>query len=246
MNIFDTILPVYEHVQLLAAVATPEAATDKWWEVWLMDFTRNYGVLIYAVLFLIIFCDTGLVVTPFLPGDSLLFAIGMIAARPDAGLSVWTAGIVMLVAAILGDTVNYWIGRKAGDWMVRKYPKIVKPEHIAKTHEFFARYGGKTIILARFVPIVRTFAPFVAGSGEMDYKRFMSFNVIGALLWVGLILPAGFWLGNAEFNFFGYHIVVKQRFEIVVLAIIVVSVLPLVFEYIKAKRKPKVAADAVE
>src|SRR5690606_31808860 len=112
----------------------------------------------------------GLVVTPFLPGDSLLFAVGAIAADPTSGLNVWIAAAVLLVAAILGDTVNYWIGRKCGEWMMKKFPRIVKPAHIAKTNEFFVRYGGKTIILARFVPIVRTFAPFVAGSGAMDYR----------------------------------------------------------------------------
>ncbi|RYD61129.1 MAG: DedA family protein [Verrucomicrobiaceae bacterium] len=205
----------------------------------LTNFTSQYGGLVYALLFLIVFCETGLVVTPFLPGDSLLFAVGALAADPKAGLNIWFAGIVLLVAAILGDTANYWIGRKCGQWMMRKFPRIVKPEHIAKTNEFFVRYGGKTIILARFVPIVRTFAPFVAGSGEMDYKRFMSFNVIGAILWVGLLLPTGFWLGNAEFNLFGHHIVVKDHFEIVVMAIIVISVLPIVVEFIKAKMKPK-------
>lgn len=205
----------------------------------LTNFTSQYGGLVYALLFLIVFCETGLVVTPFLPGDSLLFAVGALAADPKAGLNIWIAAIILLVAAILGDTANYWIGRKCGQWMMRKFPKIVKPEHIAKTNEFFVRYGGKTIILARFVPIVRTFAPFVAGSGEMDYRRFMSFNVIGAFLWVGLLLPAGFWLGNAEFTLFGRHIVVKDHFEIVVIAIIVISVLPIVIEFIRAKMKPK-------
>ncbi|RYD39007.1 MAG: hypothetical protein EOP83_37510 [Verrucomicrobiaceae bacterium] len=122
--------------------------------------------------------------------------MGALAADPTSNLNIWIAAIILLVAAILGDTVNYWIGRKFGGWMMRKFPKIVKPSHIEKTNEFFVRYGGKTIIIARFVPIVRTFAPFVAGSGEMDYKRFMTFNVVGAILWVGLILPAGWFFGN--------------------------------------------------
>ncbi|MCW1920968.1 DedA family protein [Luteolibacter arcticus] len=212
----------------------------------LTQFTSDYGGLVYALLFLIVFCETGLVVTPFLPGDSLLFAVGALAADPSAGLNVWIAAIVLLVAAILGDTANYWIGRKCGQWMMRKFPRIVKPEHIAKTNEFFVRYGGKTIILARFVPIVRTFAPFVAGSGEMDYKRFMSFNVIGAVLWVGLLLPAGWFLGNAEFTIGGRHIVVKDHFEIVVLAIIGISVLPIIIEFVKAKMKPKAVPNAAE
>jgi membrane-associated protein len=202
----------------------------------LMEFTQAYGPLVYGLLFLIIFCETGLVVTPFLPGDSLLFAVGAIAATEGSGLSVWIAGLVMLVAAILGDTVNYWIGRKFGGWTMRTFPKIVKPSHIAKTNEFFVRYGGKTIILARFVPIVRTFAPFVAGSGEMDYGRFMYFNVIGAILWVILILPAGW--------FFGTIPVVQKNFELVVIGIIVVSLLPMIFEIAKAKLKGRAAAGA--
>lgn len=203
----------------------------------LSEFTRNHGTLIYGLLFLIVFCETGLVVTPFLPGDSLLFAIGAIAAKAGSGLNIWIAAAILLVAAILGDTVNYWIGRKFGGWMMRKFPKIVKPEHIAKTNEFFVRYGGKTIIIARFVPIVRTFAPFVAGSGEMDYKRFMSFNVVGAILWVGLILPAGW--------FFGGIPVVEKNFELVVLGIIAISVLPMVIEIARAKfAKPKIGEPA--
>ena len=198
----------------------------------LTDFTRSYGSLIYGLLFLIVFCETGLVVTPFLPGDSLLFAVGALAADPAAGLNIWIAALVLLVAAILGDTVNYWIGRKFGGWMMRTFPRIVKPSHIEKTNEFFVRYGGKTIILARFVPIVRTFAPFVAGSGEMDYRRFMFFNVTGAILWVGLILPAGWFFGNIP--------VVKENFELVVLGIIGFSVLPMVWEIARAKfGKPK-------
>jgi len=199
----------------------------------LHDFTRTYGAFIYALLFLIIFCETGLVVTPFLPGDSLLFAIGALAADPSSGINIWISVIVLLVAAILGDTANYWIGRKFGGWMQRKFPKIVKPSHIEKTNEFFIRYGGKTIIIARFVPIVRTFAPFVAGSGQMDYKRFMSFNVIGAILWVGLILPAGW--------FFGGIPVVKKNFELVVLGIIFISILPMVIEIARAKLKNRKA-----
>jgi membrane-associated protein len=202
----------------------------------LMEFTQAHGPLIYGLLFLIIFCETGLVVTPFLPGDSLLFAVGAIAADPASGLNVWIAAAVMLVAAIVGDTVNYWIGRKFGAWTMRTFPKIVKPSHIAKTNEFFVRYGGKTIILARFVPIVRTFAPFVAGSGEMNYGRFMYFNVIGAILWVILILPAGWFFGNMP--------LVKENFELVVIGIIGVSLLPMVFEIVKAKLKKEPVVEA--
>ena len=193
----------------------------------LTEFTRNHGAMVYALLFGIIFCETGLVVTPFLPGDSLLFAIGAVSADPASGLSVWVACGVILVAAILGDTLNYWIGRKCGSWMMQKFPRVVKPAHIQKTNEFFARYGGKTIVLARFVPIIRTFAPFVAGSGAMDYKRFMYFNVLGAFLWVILLVPAGW--------FFGGIPIVKKHFELVVIGIIFISVLPMVFEIAKAK-----------
>ena len=173
----------------------------------LRDFISNHGMMVYGLLFLIIFCETGLVITPFLPGDSLLFAIGAIAADPTSNLNIWIAAAILLVAAILGDTVNYWIGRKLGGWMMKTFPRVVKPSHIEKTNEFFLRYGGKTIIIARFVPIVRTFAPFVAGSGQMDYRRFMFFNVIGAILWVGLILPCGWYFGNIP--------VVKANFELV-------------------------------
>lgn len=193
----------------------------------LNDFTRQYGVLIYALLFLIVFCETGLVITPFLPGDSLLFAVGAIAADPESGLNIWIAAVVLLVAAILGDTVNYWIGRRFGAWSVRTFPRIIKQSYLDKTSDFFVRYGGKTIIIARFVPIVRTFAPFVAGSGSMDYKSFMRFNVLGAILWVGLILPAGWYFGNIP--------IVKKNFEIVVLGIIGFSLLPMIFEVVRAK-----------
>ena len=191
------------------------------------EFIRNYGMLIYGLLFLIVFCETGLVITPFLPGDSLLFAIGALAADPTSNLNIWIAAVVLLVAAILGDTVNYWIGRRFGGWMMRKFPRIVKPAHIERTNAFFVRYGGKTIIIARFVPIVRTFAPFVAGTGEMNYRRFMYFNVIGAFLWVGLILPAGWFFGNIP--------IVKENFGIVVLGIIIISILPMVWEIARAK-----------
>lgn len=204
----------------------------------LRDFISAQGPLVYGLLFLIVFCETGLVITPFLPGDSLLFAIGAIAADPTSNLNIWIAAIILLVAAILGDTVNYWIGRKFGGWMMRTFPKVVKPSHIAKTNEFFVRYGGKTIIIARFVPIVRTFAPFVAGSGEMNYRRFMFFNVTGALLWVGLILPCGWFFGNIP--------IVKANFELVVLGIIGISVLPMVIEIARAKFKKTPEAESAE
>ncbi len=193
----------------------------------LHDFTRQYGLLVYALLFVIIFCETGLVVTPFLPGDSLLFAVGAISADPASGLDLGTSAAVLVVAAILGDTVNYWIGHRFSGWAIRKFPRMIKQSHLDKTSGFFRRYGGKTIIIARFVPIVRTFAPFVAGSGAMDYKRFMKFNIGGALLWVGLLLPAGWFFGNMP--------VVKENFGLVVIGIIAISLLPMAIELLRAK-----------
>lgn len=187
----------------------------------------DYGAWVYAILFVIVFCETGLVVTPFLPGDSLLFAVGAIAA--GGKLDLWLAMGLILVAAILGDSVNYSIGKYAGHKLIQKFPKLIKQKHIDKTHEFFERYGGKTIIIARFVPIVRTFAPFVAGIGAMTYSRFMMFNVVGALLWVGLITPAGY--------FFASHPIVKNNFSLVILGIIFVSILPAVIEFIREWRK---------
>lgn len=187
--------------------------------------TRDHGAWVYGILFAIIFAETGLVVTPFLPGDSLLFAVGAIAANPDSGLNVFVAGAVILVAAIIGDTVNYSLGKFAGAALSKKYPRLIKPEYLAKTHEFFERYGGKTIILARFVPIVRTFAPFVAGSGAMDYRRFMMFNVVGAIAWVVTLVPAGWIFGSRPW--------VKKNFELVVLGIIFISVLPMLVEILR-------------
>ncbi len=197
----------------------------------LHQLTQDYGRWIYGILFLIIFCETGLVVTPFLPGDSLLFAVGALAADPASGLNVWIGAGLIFVAAVLGDTANYSIGKYAGERLAAKFPRLIKQRHLDVTNEFFEKYGGKTIILARFVPIVRTFAPFVAGSGAMNYRRFMFFNVIGALLWVGIIVPAGWFFGNIP--------VVKENFELVVIGIIVVSVMPMVYEIWKARHVKK-------
>ena len=201
----------------------------------LHQLTREHGVWVYGILFLIVFAETGLVVTPFLPGDSLLFAVGAIAANADSGLNVFAAGAVLILAAVLGDTVNYAVGKFAGTALSKRYPRLIKPEYLAKTHEFFERYGGKTIILARFVPIVRTFAPFVAGSGAMDYRRFMLFNVTGAIAWVVLILPAGWFFGALPW--------VKKNFELVVLGIIFVSLLPMLVEMLREWRKRSAAKD---
>jgi membrane-associated protein len=194
----------------------------------LYRLTSDHGAWVYGILFLIIFAETGLVLTPVLPGDSLLFAVGAVAANPASGLNVWVAGVLMIVAAVIGDAVNYSVGQVAGGYLTRRFPKIIRPEYLQKTQHFFEVYGGKTVILARFVPIVRTFAPFVAGMGAMNRSRFMFFNAVGAVAWVGLILPAGWFLGQLEF--------VKKRFEVIVLGIIFVSVLPVVWEAWKARK----------
>ena len=188
---------------------------------------QNYGPWVYAILFLIVFCETGLVVTPFLPGDSLLFTVGAIAAR--GSLDVYLIAGLLTIAAILGDTVNYWVGKLVGQQLIARYPKLFRPEHLQRTHEFFERYGGKTIIIARFVPIVRTFAPFVAGIGKMTYGRFMSFNVGGALLWILLLVPAGYFFGNFE--------IVKKNFTLVIFGIIFLSILPAITETIRERNR---------
>ena len=189
----------------------------------------NYGPWVYAILFLIVFCETGLVVTPFLPGDSLLFTVGAIAAR--GGLDIFLVAGLLALAAILGDTVNYWIGKLVGQKLIARYPKLFRPEHLQRTHDFFERYGGKTIIIARFVPIVRTFAPFVAGIGKMTYSRFMAFNVGGALLWIVLLLPLGYFFGNLP--------VVKNNFTLVIFGIIFLSILPAIIEMLRERRRMK-------
>jgi membrane-associated protein len=186
-----------------------------------------YGVATYAILFVIIFIETGLVVTPFLPGDSLLFAVGALVAL--GSLNLFSLLLLLILAAVLGDTANYWIGHFFGEKLVAN-PKVpIKKEHIEKTQKFFDKYGGKTIILARFVPIVRTFAPFVAGVGKMHYGKFISFNVIGGIAWVLIVVFSGFFFGNIPF--------VKENFSLVVLAIVFISILPMVFEYFNHKFK---------
>jgi membrane-associated protein len=194
------------------------------------SLVAQYGPWIYVLLFLIIFCETGLVVTPILPGDSLLFAVGALSARPD-GLNFWIVVSSLIVAAILGDSLNYWIGYFLGEKLQKRYPRLIRAEHIKRTHDFYERYGGKTIIIARFVPIVRTFAPFVAGVGKMTYSRFMMFNVSGALLWILLLVPAGYFFGNLP--------IVRKNFSAVVMAIIVLSVLPGVIEFIRQRNRIK-------
>jgi membrane-associated protein len=197
----------------------------------LLDFVlhQEYGAWTYLLLFAIVFCETGLVVTPFLPGDSLLFAAGAFAA--NGSLSIWALIGALIAAAILGDTANYWIGHFLGARLLKsgRWQRFIRPAHIAKTHEFFEKYGGKTVIIARFVPIVRTLAPFVAGLGSMSYGRFMSYNVIGGTGWVLLCTLAGYLFGNLPF--------VQKNFSLVVLMIIVLSLLPAVWEIWQARRQ---------
>ncbi len=191
------------------------------------QFTAHHGNWVYGLLFLIIFCETGLVVTPFLPGDSLLFAVGAVAARTGSGLSAPLAGIIIILAALVGDNTNYWLGRCFGPWAIKRFPKLIKPAHLRRTEHFFETYGPKTIILGRFVPIVRTFVPFVAGTGSMPYLRFLSFSMLSSFLWTGIILPCGWFFGSQPF--------VKKHFELVVLGIIFVSLIPVFVEAAKAR-----------
>jgi membrane-associated protein len=186
--------------------------------------------LFYALMFLVIFCETGLVVTPFLPGDSLLFALGAMVAGGGAGLSLPVLFVLLLIAAVAGDAVNYAMGWKLGP-KVFKYESswLLNKKHLLRAQEFYEKYGSKTIILARFVPIVRTFAPFVAGIGTMHYRRFAIYNVVGAVAWVTLCLLSGY--------YFGLIPLVKNNFEIVLIAIILISVLPMAFEFMQARRQ---------
>ncbi|NUP07589.1 MAG: DedA family protein [Polyangiaceae bacterium] len=203
--------------------------------------TTEYGVWAYVVLGAIVFAETGLVVTPFLPGDSLLFACGAIAMRPNSGLNPVLLGIILIACAIAGDTVNYHVGKGIGPRVMKsETSRWLNKKHLEKTHAFFEKYGGKTIILARFVPIVRTFAPFVAGAGAMNYRRFIVYNIIGAIAWVTSMMGAGMIFGQMDF--------VKKHFEAVVLGIVFISLLPMVIEALKARaaaksEAAKVAAD---
>lgn len=190
------------------------------------QFTVDHGNTTYAILFAIVFAETGLVVVPFLPGDSLLFAAGAVASRGYLNVGLLAAGLI--VAAIVGDTLNYQVGKAIGPRVMKsETSRWLNKKHLEKTHKFFDKYGGKTIILARFVPIVRTFAPFVAGAGAMNYKKFILFNVVGAVAWVALMLGSGWLLGQVPF--------VKERFEVIVVGIVVLSVMPMVVEWWKAR-----------
>jgi membrane-associated protein len=196
---------------------------------YLVSLSTEYGIWIYAILFLIIFCETGLVVTPFLPGDSLLFAVGALAST--GAVDLWLIVLLLSGAAILGDTVNYFVGYKFGDYLVKHQSKLIKKEYLDKTHDFYERYGGRTIVIARFVPIVRTFAPFVAGMGSMTYSHFLTYNIVGSLVWIFSLSFLGF--------FFGELPIVKKNFSLVIFGIIFISILPIVWEFVKAKFFPE-------
>jgi membrane-associated protein len=194
----------------------------------LQALCNDYGVWVYAILFIIIFCETGLVVTPFLPGDSLLFAVGSMAAI--GALDVTAISLLLIVAAILGDSVNYWVGNKVGPKVFHSEDsRFLNKEYLHRTHAFYEKHGGKTIIIARFLPIIRTFAPFVAGIGKMTYPRFFAFNVVGGILWVLIFVISGYLFGNIPF--------IKERFSLVILALVVIPAIPSVAEFIRIQLK---------
>jgi len=193
----------------------------------LVALAQEHALLVYALPFIVIFCETGLVITPFLPGDSLLFAIGSLAAI--AAVDLTTVLILLSLAAICGDSVNYWVGARIGAKIAAmEKPPLIRKEYIARTHAFYERHGGKTIVIARFVPIIRTFAPFVAGTAQMRYHRFLMYNVFGGVLWVLIFTLAGFFFGNIPF--------VKEHFSLIALGIIVISVLPALIEILRQRR----------
>jgi len=194
---------------------------------------QTMGLWSYVILFLIIFCETGLVVTPVLPGDSLLFAIGTFSALGSFDLK--TALISLSLAAILGDTANYWIGYHVGPKVFKKdYGRLLNKKHLERTHRFYEKHGGKTIIIARFMPFIRTFAPFVAGIGTMSYRRFIAYNIIGGVAWIHTFILGGYFFGNIP--------AVKRNFTFVIMAIIIISVMPAFIEYIRAKKGEKSAS----
>jgi membrane-associated protein len=191
---------------------------------------QQFGLVTYVVLFVVVFCETGLVVTPFFPGDSLLFTVGAFAARGSLDLTV--ALVLLAAAAILGDTVNYWIGAIVGPKVFRKENvRFLNKKHLERTHKFYERYGAKTIVIARFVPIIRTFAPFVAGIGKMTYGRFLSYNVVGGLLWVALFVLGGYYFGNIG--------IVRRNFSLVIIVIILLSVMPGVVEALRQRSRAR-------
>lgn len=192
----------------------------------LLEMTQQYGVWVYGILFLIIFCETGLVVTPFLPGDSLLFVAGALCGMGALELQ-WLAPL-LIIAAFSGDNTNYWIGRLVGTRLLKRTNGLIKHEHLEKTHAFYEKHGGKTILFARFLPIIRTFAPFVAGIGVMRYRLFVLFSASGSLLWIGSLTVAGYFFGNIP--------VIKNNLTLMILGIIIVSLLPAIIEFIRHRR----------
>jgi len=201
---------------------------DRYLNVWAGDM----GAWLYALLFAVVFAETGLVVTPFLPGDSLLFAVGALSATDGSPIDVWLVGLLLTIAAIIGDAVNYAIGRRIGPKVFKSdTSRFLNKDHLMRAHAFYERHGGKTIIIARFIPIIRTFAPFVAGIGQMSYPRFAFYNVIGGVSWVWSFLMLGYWFGNQP--------IIKKNFTAVILAIIVISVIPAAIEFVKARRAAK-------
>ena len=196
----------------------------------LHELIIQYGALTYLILFLVIFAETGFVVTPFLPGDSLLFVVGTFAAL--GSFDVTLVIILLCTAAILGDSVNYWAGNRVGPKIFHKETRFIKKEHLKKTHDFYEKHGGKTIIIARFIPIIRTFAPFVAGIGTMTYSKFFLYNVVGGIVWVVLFVLGGYFFGNIP--------AVKNNFSLTIIAIIFISILPGLIEYIRHRRSKAV------
>ncbi len=202
----------------------------------LNEIIVQYGALTYGILFLVIFAETGLVFTPFLPGDSLLFAAGTFAAI--GSFNVHILFLLLSAAAIIGDSVNYWVGQYIGLKLFEKKSRFLKKEYLERTHKFYEKHGGKTIILARFIPIVRTFAPFVAGIGAMTYSKFIAYNIIGAIIWCAIFIYGGYFFGNLSF--------VKNNFSFVILAIIFISILPMLIEYIRHRSsKTKTGAEQI-
>lgn len=204
-------------------------------DTYLNEIIQAFGLWTYVLLFAVIFAETGLVITPFLPGDSLLFAAGTFAAL--GSLNVFILWLVVFIAAILGDTVNYWIGSVIGPRVFEKDYRFLKREYLEQTQAFYDKHGGKTIVLARFVPIVRTFAPFIAGVGTMDYKRFLTFNVFGAFIWTALFVALGYFFGNIP--------IVQENFELAMLGIILISVGPMVIEWLRNRKSEPAESETI-
>ncbi|MDR2981070.1 MAG: DedA family protein [Puniceicoccales bacterium] len=205
-------------------------------DVHLAKIIADYGLWTYGILFLIIFAETGFVVTPFLPGDSLLFAAGAFCAKPETGLNVHLMALLLFAAAVIGDTVNYWIGAKIGPKVFKRDDSIfLRKKHLERAHAFFEKFGGRAIILARFVPIIRTFVPFVAGVGKMSYGRFIAFNIVGGFLWIYAFIYLGYLFGDLDF--------IQKNFKLVIVAIIVLSVVPIFVEFIRERQRSRKIAE---